>query len=115
MGRTERGREGQEIAGLPPWAVLFYRMLDAIKREFGTWDDEDIFEGEDQHAALMAIAELASSLLVPAACAKNDFYNCNWKKLNGVVVDEMWRRLREDDSDPPLPPPRRPKLVLLKQ
>ena len=98
MGRTERGREGQEIAGLPPWAVLFYRMLDAIKREFGTWDDEDIFEGEDQHAALMAIAELASSLLVPAACAKNDFYNCNWKKLNGVVVNEMWRRLRENDS-----------------
>jgi len=77
--------------------LLFYRMLDAIKREFGTWDDEYIFKDHDQQVVLRAIVLLTESLVLPAACARGDYgYGTDWEKLTEGIIAELRQRLREN-------------------
>jgi hypothetical protein len=64
--------------------------------------EEEIFQGMDQHTVLMAIADLASALIVPSIEADGDEdYGVNWARLADVVAEEMRRTLL---GEVPLPP-----------
>src|SRR5262245_26356116 len=107
---TEKERR-VEIAENTPRKLLFERMHHAVLRELIPEGDdrcvEEIFEGMDQHTALLAIADLACALIVPTTDASGDYVDrggpIDWVELIEVVTDQM-HRWAADEEEEPLPP-----------
>jgi hypothetical protein len=68
---------------------------------------EQIFRDRDQHTALLAIADLASALVIPTVDASGDCEDqkapIDWAGLIGVVTDEMHFLLVEGGELHPRP------------
>jgi hypothetical protein len=101
---TEKERR-VEIATKTPRKLLAERMYHAVIRELlpdgRDQGVEQIFEDTDQHTALLAISDMAGSLIADTASIEGN--DTNWETLVGVVADQMRRCGACEEPDLPTP------------
>jgi hypothetical protein len=94
---------GCAMGSTPQREALFRRMFHTVIRELVPEDGvmEDMFKGIHQHAARMAIADLAASLLTHAVDDADELGNSVWAEFVDEIRDEM--RATILDGELPLP------------
>jgi hypothetical protein len=84
----------------PEREALFRKMFEAVMNELirrdGVTVDEQVFKGMRQRIVLMAITDLAASLVVLANEADGEYGGGDWMEMTDNFAEEMSRRLVED-------------------
>ena len=96
---------GCPMRSTPQREALFERMFKAVVCELVPLDglEEEVFKGIHQHAARMAIADLAASLLIYAIEDADELDNSVWAALVDEIRDEMRATILGQEGDVPLP------------
>jgi len=96
---------GCPMGSTPQREALFRRMFDSVLRDLVPPDgaEEEAFKGIHQHAARMAIADLAASLLTYAIEDTDKLDNSVWTALVNEMRDEMIAMILGKEGDVPRP------------
>jgi hypothetical protein len=72
---------------------MFDAVMNELVRRDGVTVEEEVFKGLHQRTVLMAIADLAASLVVFANEADGEYGSGDWLEMADEVADEMRRGL----------------------